>query len=1214
MTTATPAPVSPARPSVGNEPTLSKRVFRILSIVRLDLAAALRRPMWWTWIGLIALMALVLSQNALLMLPQGDSAVGGKQTWVTSEFAVACDTVILAILFHAFFITIIAGLTVIRDEEQQVGEILHATPLTPGEYIWGKFLAVLAAIFLALIAQYALFAVSNHLYPHNGTPELHGPFAIGNYLRPAIEFAVPQFLFLGGVSFMIGERSRRPILVFVLPAAILLLSVFVLGHESDSRLTSPLARHLQMWCDPTGLAWLRRTWFDVDRGADFYNHHRVILDSAFLTSRLVFSALGLGAVAFSQAKFAGTLRRSARSGRKPRARRARPAPAAWRPVEASKVVTAPLARLRMQSGTPRWLASALAVASIEARELWTQPGLYLFIPLIVLFTTTSSLDATGMLDTPLLLTAGTLAERQFSSITVFLALILIVYTVESLERERACRFLAIRNSLPISTSGMLLGKFLTLNCVALAVAGSCLLVDLVILMRQGHVPVVVWPFALLWGVLGWPTVWMVIAGTMAAYSVTRSRAGAYVLGLCALILYTVPGADLSWAGNLALADAVHWSDLSVLEMDRHGLILNRLIALGAVFFYGAVAVRYFPRRERDPVQWATAMRPGPIFRSAALMLLFALPAFVGTFVLFQNVVRGQGGSVVADAEKNYWKKNINTWRDASMPGVRAADLSVDIYPDSRSFRVRGSYQLFNKDSKPLAHIPMTCGFQWKHLHWTLDGKPYQPTNLSGVYVITPDPALPPGKSALLGFSYDAPDPGISKGGKGLTEFVLPSAVVLTSFSTRFVPRIGYDPEIGVNDDNESDPADLSVTGIPESHGPLFGAPTPFMLSMRVTAPADFAVNCVGDKVGDQVQGDRRTTVWRSAHPVSDFNIVGGRWAVRRVPGVAVFYHPGHGENVGDMLSALAEARRKYSAWYAPYPDRELKLSEYPALAGLAQSFPTNITFGEEMGFLTQTDDDANAPFAVTAHEAAHQWWGTMVVPGDAPGGNVISEGMAQFSAVMLIDAVKGDAARQAFLREMESEYFKGRSVDSELSLAWTDGSKSGDQAVTYDKGGWAFYMLAQQMGWANAQRGFQKFLATYRHSDKTPTLTNLTDTLREFAPDKTGFDDAVQLWLHQTDIPEYQLSDVHRSRMRDGRWLATAQVKNIGGGRPVVEVGAWIEKSGSTQAQWRLGPMTPGEDSTGNYKYVGPGKPTRIVVDPNVKTLQRNRENATYRF
>ena len=37
-----------------------------------------------------------------------------------------------------------------------------------------------------------------------------------NYLRPALLFSMPTIVFLAGVSFSVGEWTRRPVLVFCL--------------------------------------------------------------------------------------------------------------------------------------------------------------------------------------------------------------------------------------------------------------------------------------------------------------------------------------------------------------------------------------------------------------------------------------------------------------------------------------------------------------------------------------------------------------------------------------------------------------------------------------------------------------------------------------------------------------------------------------------------------------------------------------------------------------------------------------------------------------------------------------------------------------------------------------------------------------------------------------------------------------------------------------
>jgi aminopeptidase N len=372
---------------------------------------------------------------------------------------------------------------------------------------------------------------------------------------------------------------------------------------------------------------------------------------------------------------------------------------------------------------------------------------------------------------------------------------------------------------------------------------------------------------------------------------------------------------------------------------------------------------------------------------------------------------------------------------------------------------------------------------------------------------------------------------------------------------------------------------------------------------------------VGTRVSDTVKDGLRTSVWESDHPVRFFNVVGGRWKEKRGTGTVIYYHPEHGYNIGEMSAALDASRRWYSEWFHPFPWRELKLSEFPNLAGYAQGFPTNITFSEGIGFLTESDVKTDAVFLVTAHETAHQWWGNLLTPGKGPGGNILSEGTSHFSTLLLLEQVKGVRARMEAAKRIEENYGERRRADAERPLVWIDGTREGDNTVTYDKGGWVFWMLLQHMERDRALAGIRQFMHDWAGKPDHPVLQDFLATMRPFAPDPAAFDAFAKQWFHEVVLPEYELTGARKEKSGK-QWKVTVQVKNAGTGRMPVAVaavrGERFGDDGKVKKDYRdsRATVTLGAGESRTITILCPFDPERLVVDPDVQVLQIRRNGA----
>jgi hypothetical protein len=589
---------------------------------------------------------------------------------------------------------------------------------------------------------------------------------------------------------------------------------------------------------------------------------------------------------------------------------------------------------------------------------------------------------------------------------------------------------------------------------------------------------------------------------------------------------------------------------------------------------------------------------------------FAVPAIVLGFALHARVSQGHQGSAAEQRAQDYWGRNVATWVGAETPQIGGVDLDLVLEPQDRYFSVKGWYDLVNWTEEPMSRFPMSIGDHFENLEWTLGGEPFEPENRAKLHLFELEEPLAAGDTLRIGFSHEGRFPkGLTKNGGGLDNFVLPAGVVLTSFNTGFVPVPFFEEGRGVDEDNQTEPKDYPPDFYEGRTPPALGSGVRFPVRTKITGPDDYRYHGVGVLVDETVKDGRRTVTWQSDFPVNFFNVVAGKWDVWEGEGATVYYHPDHHYNVEEIGATLVASRKNYSEWFYPYPWRDLRLNEFAALGSYAQGFPTNITFSENIGFLNRATEQADAPFLVTAHEAAHQWWGNILMPGEGPGGNILSEGMAHFSTVLLFDEVKGEKERIEFCKRIEENYGDSRSVDTEKPIVRTMGDKASDTTVMYDKGGWVFWMLHRHLGEEASLAGIRDFIEQYQGGPDFPVLQDFVRVMRTHAPDPEAYDAFVDQWFFDVVVPEYVISDT-RLEPEGDRWIVTATVENVGTGKMPLEVSAYRGDRFDEDGEWQDARTVVeiGAGESAEVRIACDFEPKKLTVDPDATVLMLARE------
>lgn len=266
-------------------------------------------------------------------------------------------------------------------------------------------------------------------------------------------------------------------------------------------------------------------------------------------------------------------------------------------------------------------------------------------------------------------------------------------------------------------------------------------------------------------------------------------------------------------------------------------------------------------------------------------------------------------------------------------------------------------------------------------------------------------------------------------------------------------------------------------------------------------------------------GGRVVERWQSAAPVARSFVAAPFLPAKVVNAGArpIAFHLLRPRATSDgQAAALAGALRAMEGRFGPYPYASYHVVEVPETASFAA--------GSEQGFImvrSSVLDDVRGTVPLFAHEAAHGWWGNLV-RSEGPGAKTLSEALAQYGAVVSIEALEGTAARDEFLRfsrpgynplQCALGYFHIWREGGDAPLASLEDAPS-HHNLSDSKGMWFHHMLRLRLG---DERFFAALRALVRDFADEPI------DLPRFREQLLAVDDSLApflgQWLDRTGAP-----------------------------------------------------------------------------------------------
>ena len=1005
--------------------------------------------------------------------------------------------------FGIFVTMAIMGQSVLRDFDNNCHSLYFTYPISKTGYLLGRFAASISLV-LIIFSSLAIGAYAASFMPYINSA-MFADHQILAYITPYLYTVIPNVILTGAAFFMMSVLTRNIMAVYVTGL------VFVMGYLIAGSFLGDLGnRFLADIVDPFGNYAMLTT-----NGSNSIAERNILLinlNGSFLLNRVLWLSISFLVFMVGYYKFIFSF-----SNQNPKLKIKN----VDAKVEPSNLeYTSNIQTIERDFNIRTNVQIFYSLVKYNYKQV-VESIYFKIIVLIGLigtgFMIFDAITTDGVANYPL---TGKVFGHLLDVFSIFLIIIITVYSGELIWRERNKNLNQLYDTLPVPEWLTLIAKFVSLVLIQLSLITAILLFSIGVQIYLGYYNFEPDVYFKIFIFKGFFTTLLISGLAIFFQALVNNKYIGYFL-MVLYYIFLINASKLGIEHPLLVFGATSGTNYS--EMNGFGNSLFQILVFTLYWLFLLavlliVASLFVHRGNDDGYISRLKNARFRLTRQLKLFMILMLGLFVisGTYIFYNtNIInkytsRSEYISGSVEYELTYQK-----FGTLPQPRITKVYVETAIYPSERKMHIKGNYWLRNKTKSGMDSLVITQNPRMSNVSIGLNVPNDEIINdkKQGIYLYKLRNSLQPNDSIELSFEIDY----ARKGFAAQDDYRLIYNGTYYS-NQECLPTIGYDFGKVLTDNklrkNHNLP-ELKTIDLTNDSTQLYsnGYDADWIdFECIVSTESDQTALAPGELLKHWSSNRRNFYHYKSlSKTLNCYSFLSARYAVKKDTwnGVSleIYYHPKHNYNIDRFFEAMKASLEYYTLNFGPYQNKTLKVVEFP-FGSNAKALSGSIQVGENLGFISQPSRDSeftkNQICEVIAHEIAHQYFAYQVVGASVKGSAVLSEVFSQYSALCVLGKIDKPQAINNLLANTYNKYIDGRNNDKKVEppLAFV----SGQDYIFYHKGMLVMNCLKAYLGEDSVNSAISKFLKHYKFAEPPyPTSLDFLVELRKVCPDSLQY-------------------------------------------------------------------------------------------------------------